>query len=88
MSDPHDTSTISVGATGIGANGATIGVVREVYPHYLLVHEDGQHGDFDVPVHAIVRIEDGTLYVSVNRESVTAVDDEETAHRLIPGDGQ
>jgi hypothetical protein len=86
MSDPHATSAIPIGTQVIGANGKTLGAVREVHPHYLLVHEEGQHGDVDVPVHAIVRFEGGTLYVSVNRDSVTAVDDEETAHRLNPND--
>jgi hypothetical protein len=88
MSDPHGTSAIPIGTQVIGANGASLGVVREAYPHYLLVHEEGQHGDMDVPVHAILRFEGGKLYVSVNRESTTAVDDEETAHRLDPNKQQ
>jgi hypothetical protein len=88
MSDPHGTSSIPIGTQVIGANGASLGTVREVYPHYLLVHEEGEHGDRDVPVHAIVRFEGGTLYVSVNRDSATAVDDEETAHRLNPNEQQ
>lgn len=86
MSDRQAASIIPVGTQVIGANGKSLGSVREVHPHFLLVHEDGQHGDVDVPVHAIVRFEGGTLYVSVNRDSVTAVDDEETAHRLNPND--
>ena len=66
----------------LGFGGAVLGRVHEVYPHYLLVREEGQHTDFEVPVHAIRGFVDGKLQVSVNRGSVSEVDDEETAHRL------
>jgi hypothetical protein len=81
MSDPHGTHNIPVGTPVIAYNGNLLGTVREVHPHYLLVHQEGQHGDLEVPVHAIRGFEDGKLRVSVNRESVSEVDDEETAHR-------
>jgi hypothetical protein len=81
MSDPHGTSSIPVGTPVVAFNGDLLGTVREVHPHYLLVHQEGQHGDLEVPVHAIRGFEDGKLQVSVNRGSVTEVDDEETAHR-------
>ncbi|HEY7030055.1 MAG TPA: hypothetical protein VH482_01945 [Thermomicrobiales bacterium] len=82
MSDPHGTSNIPVGTPVIAFNGELLGTVREVFPHYLLVHQEGQHEDLEVPVHAIRGFEDGKLRVSVNRTAVTEVDDEETAHRL------
>lgn len=82
MSDPHGTHNIAVGTPVVGFNGELLGTVREVYPHYILVHQEGQHGDLEVPVHSIRGFEDGRLRVSVTRESVTPVDDEETAHRL------
>ncbi len=82
MSDPHDTRNIPVGTRVIALNGELLGTVREVHPHYLLVHQEGEHGDLEVPVHAIRGFEDGQLEVSVNRTAVSAVDDEETAHRL------
>jgi hypothetical protein len=66
----------------VGFNGALLGIVREVHPHYLLVGEEGEHADLEVPVHAILGFSDGQLQVSVNRDSVTEVDDVETAHRL------
>ena len=62
--------------------GTLLGHVREVHPHYLLVGQDGEHADLEVPVHAIRGFADGELQVSVNRDSVTEVDDVETAHRL------
>ncbi|HKG26578.1 MAG TPA: hypothetical protein VKB09_13080 [Thermomicrobiales bacterium] len=82
MSDPHGTHNIPIGTPVIAFNGDVLGTVREVHPHYLLVHQEGQHGDLEVPVHAIRGFEDGALRVSVNRGAVTDVDDEETAHRL------
>ena len=81
-SDPHGTSTIPVGTPVRGYNGSLLGTVREVHPHYLLVGQEGEHHDLEVPVHAILGFEEGVLQVSVNRESVTEVDDVETAHRM------
>lgn len=84
--DPHGTAIIPIGTTVVGYGGAVLGTVREVHPHYLLVGREGEHEDLDVPVHAIVGFEHGTLQVSVTRESTTAVDDVETAHRLNEGE--
>ena len=80
--DPHGTHTIPIGTPVRAYNGSLLGYVREVHPHYLLVGQDGQHDDLEVPVHAIRGFTEGQLQVSVNREAVTAVDDVETAHRL------
>ena len=82
MSDPHNTSAIPVGTPVRAFDGSPLGTVREVHPHYLLVGQEGQHNDLEVPVHAILGIEGGVLQVSVNRDSVTEVDDVETAHRM------
>ena len=38
--------------------------------------------DLEVPVHALLGVEDGSLRVSVNRGAVTGVADEETTHRM------
>jgi hypothetical protein len=80
--DPHGVRDIPVGTPVIGFDGTLLGHVREVYPHYILVHQEGQHTDLEVPVHAIRGFEEGKLRVSVKRDSVTEVDDEETAHRM------
>jgi hypothetical protein len=82
MSDPHDTASIPIGTSVIAYNGDLLGEVRDVHPHFILVHQEGEHGDMEVPVHAIVGFEDGKLRVSVNRWAVNEVDDEETSHRL------
>ena len=80
--DPHGARDIPVGTPVIGFDGALLGRVREVYPHYLLVHQEGQHTDLEVPMHAIRGFEGSNLRVSVKRDSVSEVDDEETAHRM------
>jgi hypothetical protein len=80
--DPHGVRDIPVGTPVVGFNGAPLGNVREVHPHYLLVGREGEHTDLEVPVHAILGFSDGQLKVSVNQDSVTEVDDVETAHRL------
>ena len=80
--DPHGVRDIPVGTPVVGFNGAPLGNVREVHPHYLLVGREGEHTDLEVPVHAILGFSDGQLQVSVNQDSVTEVDDVETAHRL------
>ncbi len=81
--DPHGTRDIPVGTPVTAFNGTLLGQVREVHPHYLLVSQEGQHTDLEVPVHAIRGFTDGALQVSVNREAVTEVDDVETAHRMV-----
>jgi hypothetical protein len=80
--DPHGTRNIPLGTPVVGFNGSPLGHVREVHPHYLLVGREGEHADLEVPVHAILEFAEGQLQVSVNRDSVTEVDDVETAHRL------
>ncbi len=80
--DPHGTRDIPVGTAVRAFDGTLLGHVREVHPHYLLVGQDGEHADLEVPVHAIRGFAEGQLQVSVNRDSVTEVDDVETAHRM------
>ena len=80
--DPHGTHAIPIGTPVRAFDGSLLGYVREAHPHYLLVGQDGQHTDLEIPVHAIRGFEDEQLQVSVNREAVTEVDDVETAHRL------
>jgi hypothetical protein len=63
-------------------NGSLLGTVREVHPHYLLVGQEGEHSDLEVPVHAIRGFTEGRLEVSVNRGAVTEVDDVEPVHRM------
>ncbi|MBA3449909.1 MAG: hypothetical protein H0T18_01710 [Chloroflexia bacterium] len=80
--DPHGTENIPIGTAVKAFDGSLLGYVREVHPHYLLVGQEGQHTDLEVPVHAIRGFTEGQLQVSVNRGAVTEVDDEETVHRM------
>lgn len=79
--DPHGTRGIPIGTPVQAFDGTLLGHVREIHPHYLLVGQEGEHADLEVPVHAIRGFTEGQLQVSVNRDSVTEVDDVETAHR-------
>ncbi len=80
--DPHGARDIPEGTPVVGFNAAQLGFVREAHPHYLLVRQEGEHADLEVPVHAVLAFADGQLKVSVNRDSVTDVDNVETAHRM------
>ena len=80
--DPHGAADIPVGTPVVGFDGSSLGQVREAYPHYVLVRQEGQHEDLNIPVHAILSFEDGKLQVSVNRGSASEVDHEEAAHHL------
>ena len=86
-SDPvpePDATGIPIGATVVALNGAVLGTVREVNPHYLLVSEEGSpHFDLEVPLRAIARFDGGRLFVKVNREALTEVDDMESARRRL-----
>jgi len=85
--DPQVIARIKAGMPVIGYGGDRLGNVREVYPHFLLVGAPDQpHLDREVQTNAILRIEGGTVYVSVTRDSVDTVDDAETAHRVIGDD--
>lgn len=79
--DPHGTRHIPAGTPVIAADGSHLGLVRETHPHYLLVDQEDNHLDLDVPVHAIAEFANDTLRLSVNREALTEVDHEETVHR-------
>ena len=81
--DPHNTATIPVGTPVAGYNGQSLGQVHEVHPHYILVGREGEHTDLNIPVHAITGFTDGVLRVSINADSASQVDEQETAHHLL-----
>ena len=75
------------GAPVVAANGEHLGVLRHAYPNFILIDQEHAHADLDIPVRAVDRFEDGTLYLSVNREALTEVDDEESAGRRLETTG-
>ena len=77
--DPHNTTSIPPGTPVVALNGELLGRVREAYPHYLLVDQEG-HEDLDVPAHAVRGMEGGQLHLTINRSALTEVDHEETVH--------
>lgn len=73
------------GTVVIAENGERLGTVRVAYPHYVLVSEDGApERDLEVPARAVARLENGKLYLTVNREALSDVDDEEADARRHP----
>ena len=81
--DPHGTRDIQLGTPVLALNGEPLGTVRDVHPHYMIIGQEGEHEELDVPVHAIEGMEGGSLRLRVNREALTAVDDNETVHRQV-----
>ncbi len=86
MSESSDQTTIPIGASVIALDGTTLGKVREIHPHYVLVGEqEDPHYDFDVPARAIARVEGNIVHLKVNRSALTEVDDTESANRRLGG---
>ena len=76
------------GTVVFAADGLRLGVVRTVYDHFFLVSQDGAgHADLEVPPHAVARFDGERLYLTVNREALSVVDDEESASRRLHTDG-
>jgi hypothetical protein len=87
IDDPHGTRNIQLGTPVLALNGEHLGAVRDVHPHFLIVGQVGEHGELEIPVHAVESMEGGSLRLRVNREALTAVDDNETAHRQLGEQG-
>jgi hypothetical protein len=76
------------GTVVVALNGERLGTVRTVHPHVVLVAQDEtEHADLEVPPHAISTYADGKLQLSVNREALSVVDDEESADRRLHHQG-
>lgn len=73
--DSRGVSQIPIGTPVIAFDGEELGKVREVYPNYILVGEEGEPEDLQISVHAIVGVENGSLRVSVTRRAISQVDD-------------
>jgi hypothetical protein len=72
------------GTVVVALDGQRLGTVREVYDHFLLVAQDGtDHADLEIPPHAVARFDGDRLYLTVNREALSVVDDEESATRRL-----
>lgn len=78
--DPHNMRSIPRGTPVVALNGEVLGTVREAHAHYLLVQQEGEHNDLDIPAHAVKGLEGGRLHLTTNRSALTPVDHEETVH--------
>jgi hypothetical protein len=85
VNQPAQRPICEPGTVVIAENGEQLGTVRVAYPHYLLVSEDGAPElDLEVPAQAVARLDNGKLYLTVNREALSTVDDEEADARRHP----
>ena len=84
MSHAEQHRSFPVGTPVVALDGQRLGTIRTVYPHFLLVAQDGtEHADLEVPIHALGRYDGSQLALTVNREALTVVDDEESALRRL-----
>lgn len=83
ISHEEQHSKFPPGTDVIAADGQHLGIVHEVYEHFILVHPEGLHGDLEVPPHAVVSYDGDRITLSVNREALSVVDDEESASRRL-----
>ncbi len=75
------------GTVVVAEDGEVLGKIEDVFPHFFLVRDDeARHTDLQVPTHAIARYDGERLYLLVNREALSVVDDEETAEHHLRGE--
>jgi len=88
MSHAAQHANYPVGTVVIAENGEELGTIDTVHTHFFLVHDEiAEHRDLQVPTHAIASYDGERLYLSVNREALSVVDDEETAERHLHNEG-
>ncbi len=85
--DPHNLESIPAGTPVVALDGELLGRVREAYPNYLLVDQQG-HEDLDVPAHAVHGMVNGQVQLTINRSALTEVDHEETVHHQLNEDAE
>lgn len=84
MSHEEQHRQFPVGTVVFALDGQRLGTIRTVYDHFFLVGQDGDpHADLEVPPHAVARFDGERLYLTVNREALSVVDDEESASRRL-----
>lgn len=77
---------VPVGTRVMALDGEALGTVREARRNYLLISIPGSEDDLELPVAAIGRLEQGILYLTVNRGALTVSHDGKTYERLHGGD--
>ncbi|HEV2529463.1 MAG TPA: hypothetical protein VGT61_13535 [Thermomicrobiales bacterium] len=73
---------VPVGTRVLALDGEVLGTVRTAYRNYLLVAITDSEDDLEVPSAALGRVEQGTLYLTVNRSALTLSRDGKTYERL------
>jgi hypothetical protein len=71
---------LSVGTVVVAENGERLGRIHAIYPHYIVVGEEGNETrDLEVPVHALSNYDGETLHLTVNREALSEITHEASA---------
>ena len=86
MDTDAELDDVQPGTPVVAANGEPIGTIRAAFPHYLLVADEATNTDYDVLRHALDRMDDGRLYLRINREALTPIADDSTERRLVADD--
>ena len=73
---------VPVGTRVLALDGEVLGTVRTAYRNYLLIAITDSEDDLEVPSAALGRVEQGTLYLTVNRSALTLSRDGKTYERL------
>lgn len=88
MSNGHEAPYVPAGAVVEDSNGARVGVVRAVYPHYVAVGEHGEHPRaFRVPLRAIVLVEGNRVRLSIPKDVLDPMTAQELAALGLPEHG-
>jgi hypothetical protein len=75
------------GTIVVAEDGEELGTIESIHPHFFLVrHDSAQHKDLQVPAHAIASYDGTRLYLMVNREALSVVDDEASVARRLEGE--
>ena len=79
---------IAAGATVDDSDGARVGVVRAVYPHYIAVGDHGDHPQaYRVPLRAIAAIEPDRIRLSIPKDVLDPMTAEELTAFGLPVHG-
>jgi hypothetical protein len=88
MSSEHEGPYVPAGAVVEDSNGARVGEVRAVYPHYVAVGDHGEHPQaYRVPLRAIVLTEDNLIRLSIPKDVLDPMTAQELAALGLPEHG-
>jgi hypothetical protein len=77
---------VPIGAAVVAASGEMLGKIHTAHPHFFVFEQatGSPPADYEVPMHAVSRVEGGRVLLTVNLEALSRVPDEQqsAAHRM------